>query len=278
MIGLPQVTDPATPGRRPRVDSAGDNFVVRHRWRLGGQVQGVGFRPAVFRWAQRFALTGFVRNEASDVVLELQGPGDRLDAFQRELLSHLPPLACIERQAVESLPPVLGEHDFQILDSQPQSAVEGQGRPGPQVEAVQLTVDTAVCDACLAEMASPADRRFEYPLINCMHCGPRYSMTLRVPYDRQNTSMAPFALCPTCAAEYANPADRRYHAQPVACAQCGSRLAITTPQGTEYRPSDDQVFEIAARLFAGEVIAIQGIGGFHLAVRATNPAAVARLR
>ena len=220
--------------------------------RVTGIVQGVGFRPFVYGLATDLRLAGHVGNDVNGVFIEVQGGA--VDSFLMRLVSQAPPLAVIEDVDVTELPPK-PETEFRIVDS-------GGTGSGP---VTSIPPDTAVCDDCLAEMRDPEDRRFGYPFIACTNCGPRYTMVTGLPYDRANTSMAAFPLCVDCAAEYTDPRSRRYHAQPTACAVCGPRLSMP-------------VAEVVAALQAGRIVAIKGIGGYHLACDATNPAAVARLR
>ena len=220
--------------------------------RVTGIVQGVGFRPFVYGLATDLRLAGHVGNDVNGVFIEVQGGA--VDSFLMRLVSQAPPLAVIEDVDVTEQPPK-PETEFRIVDS-------GGTGSGP---VTSIPPDTAVCDDCLAEMRDPEDRRFGYPFIACTNCGPRYTMVTGLPYDRANTSMAAFPLCVDCAAEYTDPRSRRYHAQPTACAVCGPRLSMP-------------VAEVVAALQAGRIVAIKGIGGYHLACDATNPAAVARLR
>ncbi|GAA6200880.1 carbamoyltransferase HypF [Aquicoccus sp. SU-CL01552] len=227
------------------------------RIRVRGQVQGVGFRPFVWQLARRFGLRGAVLNDPEGVLILAAGAG--LDAFEAALYAEAPPLARVD--AVESVAEDLPEaRDFTIAASQ------GAGAE------TRITPDAATCSDCLSEVRDPTDRRHSYAFANCTHCGPRFTILHRLPYDRAQTTMAPFTLCPECAAEYADPADRRFHAQPVACPACGPRLWIEPCAGT------DPISQAADRLRAGEVLAIKGLGGFHLACDARNAVAVALLR
>ncbi|MGQ9369989.1 carbamoyltransferase HypF [Azospirillum sp. ST 5-10] len=226
--------------------------VRRVRVRVRGQVQGVGFRPHVHALARRFALAGWVLNDAQGVLLEVQGTD--VAGFLAALRGEAPPLARIDSVESEAVPTLPGEAGFAIRHSAGGGAV-----------ATGVAPDAAVCPACLAELFDPADRRYRYAFLNCTHCGPRYTITRRLPYDRPQTSMAGFPLCPACAAEYADPADRRFHAQPTACPACGPRLS---------HPPE----AILAHLAAGRIVAVKGLGGFHLACDATRADAVARLR
>ena len=239
--------------------------VSRRRWRIGGRVQGVGFRPFVYRLAVETGLTGFVRNDAAGVVIEAQGPEDRLDEFAARLVRQRPALAEVKVADCQALPAQADEGAFVICRSDD----EGEA-------AAEVTIDTAVCAECLAEMFNPAERRYRYPLINCTNCGPRYSIIRRIPYDRPNTTMAGFGMCPQCAAEYADPLNRRFHAQPTACHRCGPRAALVDARG---RPMEGDPVEAAAdMLLRGQILAVKGLGGFHLAVRADREEPVRRLR
>jgi hydrogenase maturation protein HypF len=239
------------------------------RWRLTvrGVVQGVGFRPFVYRLAQQYRLSGHVGNDTAGVFIEVQGQPEQLAAFRAELLRQPPPLAQIDTHTCEAITPHPDERDFRILES--------GSRAGPTTA---VPADIATCPDCLRELHDPADRRYRYPFINCTHCGPRFTIIRSLPYDRPTTTMASFALCPACAREYHDPADRRFHAQPVACPVCGPHLSLVDAAGQTVAARDEALREAAARLAAGQVVAVKGIGGFHLACDATNPSAVATLR
>lgn len=234
------------------------------RIRVRGQVQGVGFRPFVYRLALELGLSGWVLNDADGVEIEAQGGEAALETLLSRLEKDAPNLAQVDE--VSALPAeVLPRLGFAILESR-----SGHAHTG-------ITPDAATCPACLADVLDPANRRYRYPFTNCTRCGPRYTITRRLPYDRPNTSMAGFALCPACRREYDDPLDRRFHAQPNACAVCGPRLALLEKDGQPIQ-SDDPIAETVSRLRAGQVLAIKGIGGFHLMCDARNAEAVARLR
>lgn len=250
---------------------------ARRRIAVQGIVQGVGFRPFVYRLAHELALVGSVCNEAVGVSIEIQGPGAALDDFVRRLHAELPPGARIQRADVAELEPRVDERAFVITSSR-----EGQGR------SVSIAPDRYLCAACLHEMNDPADRRYRYPFITCMHCGPRYTIAIELPYDRRRTTMAKFPLCDACRREYENPLDRRYHAEPIACPGCGPRVWLEqgadVPPETSGQPSESALCgeralgQARALLGAGKLLAVKGIGGFHLAVDARNRDAVTRLR
>ncbi len=233
---------------------------------VGGQVQGVGFRPFVYRLAAELNLTGWVVNDAGGVTVEVQGLPADVEQFPRRLRAELPPLAHIARCDAAEMETVAGDKSFDIRPSE-----------GGELADAQVTVDTAVCDDCLREMRDPADPRYGYPFINCTNCGPRYTIVSRIPYDRPNTTMADFAMCPLCAAEYADPSNRRFHAQPIACPECGPRVWLADSAG-EPIDCDDPIAAAAEMLEAGRIVAIKGLGGFHLACRADDQQAVLRLR
>jgi len=254
---LTQEPDPKS-GRR-------EGLLLREAITVRGVVQGVGFRPFVYRLAMEEGLAGFIGNDSGGVTIEVEGRADRIDSFRRRLQAEAPPLSRIDFVIAQSVPPK-EERNFLIVASES----SGQVSTG-------IPADAAACSDCLRELLDPKDRRFRYPFLNCTNCGPRFTITRRIPYDRPQTSMADFKMCPACQAEYDDPANRRFHAQPNACPICGPRAWLVTPDGAEIQ-SGDPVAETIDRLIAGEVIAIKGIGGFHLAVDATNESAVMRLR
>jgi hydrogenase maturation protein HypF len=237
------------------------------RIRVTGTVQGVGFRPFVYRSAVELGLAGSVANDSRGVTIDVQGLADDLDELQRRLLEEAPPLARIDTVAVEPLA-VSGERPgFHIVDSR------AEGAP-----AVAVSVDVATCDDCAAELVDPTDRRYRYPFINCTNCGPRYTIILSIPYDREATTMAVFPMCDDCRKEYEDPANRRFHAEPNACPVCGPHLRLLGPGGEVRAERDDALEEAAAALEEGGVVAVKGLGGYHLAVDAGQPEAVAELR
>ncbi|WP_073579020.1 carbamoyltransferase HypF, partial [Klebsiella pneumoniae] len=229
--------------------------------RIRGKVQGVGFRPFVWQLARAQARCGDVCNDGDGVLVRLVG-GD--DGFTAALADHCPPLARIDSTACIPYRWAATPQDFTIRES-------GAGRMR-----TQIVPDAATCPACLAEMNDPRARRYRYPFINCTHCGPRLTIIRAMPYDRPFTAMAPFPLCSPCEAEFRDPADRRFHAQPVACPDCGPRLEWRAEGET--LDGEAALQAAIARLAAGKIVAIKGIGGFHLACDAGNPAAVATLR
>jgi hydrogenase maturation protein HypF len=226
--------------------------VERRRIRVRGVVQGVGFRPFVYRLATRDRLAGFVLNDGEGVVVEVEGPERSLQAFAGALRSEAPPLARVDSVAAERIP-ALGESGFVVAESRP------AGRTA------LVPPDVATCDACLAELFDPRDRRYRYPFLNCTDCGPRFTIVTGVPYDRPATTMAGFALCADCRREYEDPGDRRFHAEPIACPACGPRLEVPLEEAVEV-------------ILAGGIVAVKGLGGYHLACDAGNEEAVARLR
>ena len=245
-----------------------DSRAVRVRARVLGRVQGVGFRPYVFRLAGDHALTGYVRNDERGVLLEVEGGPESVERFLARLANDAPPLARVDSIATERLEP-LGDPLFEIVAS------ERSGMPDAPV-----TPDTATCDACLAEVFDPADRRFRYPFINCTNCGPRFTIVTGVPYDRPATTMRGFQMCPACRAEYEDPVDRRFHAQPNACPQCGPAARLVDAAGEPITVPDagDAVHAAALSLRDGLIVAVKGIGGYHLACRADSERAVSALR
>ena len=222
----------------------------RLRLRVRGAVQGVGFRPHVYGLASRLGLSGFVRNDAEGVLIEIEGAG--ADQFVHALRLAPPPLARVDSLDVAELA-LSGGSDFVIAATEAGASL------------TRIGADVAVCEECLSELFDPKSRFYRYPLVNCTHCGPRYTLTRALPYDRAQTSMAPFAMCPDCARDYADPSNRRFHAEPIACRACGPKL-------------DAEIAAVADCLRAGGIVALKGLGGYHLICDARNEAAVARLR
>jgi hydrogenase maturation protein HypF len=239
---------------------------VRRGVRVSGTVQGVGFRPAICRFATRLSLTGFVRNDEEGVDIEIEGGAEAIARFVSELRGVAPRIARID--TVESTPlPPLGEQEFRIVES---------ARSGARVHA-SIPADLAPCDECLAELHDESDRRYRYPFINCTLCGPRFTIVRDVPYDRHATTMAPFTLCPECRREYDDPTDRRFHAEPNACPACGPQLAFVAP-GMRPAVGEAALARAVRMLNRGRIVALKGAGGFLLAVDATDEGAVSRLR
>ncbi len=236
---------------------------------INGIVQGVGFRPFVYGLAARYELNGWVRNTSEGVDIEVTGPEDILDQFISSLENEAPPLAQIDSLHFEEIP-IDNQESFQILHSQ---SVDGGFQP--------ISPDVSICGDCLRELFTPSDRRYRYPFINCTNCGPRFTIIKDIPYDRPKTTMAGFDLCPSCVTEYENPLDRRFHAQPVACPSCGPQVWLEYAGQDRKNPAaveDSAILETQQLLAAGKIVAIKGLGGFHLACDAGNSAAVQRLR
>jgi hydrogenase maturation protein HypF len=238
--------------------------LTRTRVRVEGIVQGVGFRPFVHALAGRLGLAGLVGNDAGGVFVEVEGAAETVERFLEALAAEAPPLAVIERVTATPLEPT-GAAGFAIAPS-----LAGGDRQ------TLVSPDTATCADCLRELADPADRRFRYPFINCTNCGPRFTIVRDVPYDRPATTMAGFEMCADCAREYGDPGDRRFHAQPVCCPACGPTLALLDRRGAA--AAGDPLAVAAARLRDGAVVAVKGLGGYHLAADAASEPAVAALR
>ena len=261
----------------------GGRPIARAAINITGIVQGVGFRPFVYRLAMDMGLTGWVRNSAEGVLIEACGTDERLAHFIRRIRHEAPPLAVIVSLEHQALPDDSSENDFTIRES---------SASGKNI--THVAPDAALCADCLRELFDPENRRFRHPFITCTNCGPRYSIITGIPYDRPNTTMASFQLCPDCQQEYNNPADRRFHAQPIACSACGPRIRLlrspsptlpllgrvydSSTQRGEVGRGDDAILQAIHLLKSGEILAIKGIGGYHLAVDACNGEAVGRLR
>jgi len=239
--------------------------VPRQSIQVEGIVQGVGFRPFVYQLATDHGLAGWVRNDARGVTIEVEGAAPALGGFARGLRQLHPPLAHLARITVTDIP-VTGERGFAIRSSETGASREAQVAP-----------DTYVCPDCLRELFDPEDRRYRYPFINCTNCGPRYTIITDLPYDRPYTTMADFTMCPACRAEYEDPKNRRFHAQPNACPDCGPRLELRNADGVVQRVADP-VARAVRLLEQGRIVAVKGVGGYHLAVDARNDAALEELR
>lgn len=234
---------------------------------VSGIVQGVGFRPFVYALAESLHLTGWVRNTSGGVQIALNGPPEALQAFLDALQHHPPPLARLDHIETLSVPPSSAER-FEIIASQP--------RPD---QFMPISPDRAICSDCRRELFDSSDRRYRYPFLNCTNCGPRFTIIRDIPYDRPNTTLTDFPLCPACQEEYHNPLDRRFHAQPIACPTCGPQLWFEAAGSGAILAQRENALQIARQwLHQGKILAVKGLGGFHLVCDATNPQAVANLR
>jgi hydrogenase maturation protein HypF len=238
---------------------------IRQHYKINGTVQGVGFRPFVYRLAHELTLSGWTRNTPSGVEIEVQGTAEVLVVFGQRLADELPPLASISSITFNSIP-LCDDSSFSIHPS-----------TGGTSD-IQVAPDSKLCADCLRELFDPTDRRYRYPFITCTNCGPRYSIITGIPYDRPKTTMAGFPLCPECLEEYHDPADRRFHAQPVACPVCGPVMTLLDATGVQLATGNDAILQAVQQLSAGNILAVKGIGGYHLAVDACNHDAVQRLR
>ena len=232
---------------------------------ITGQVQGVGFRPYIYRLAHYYQLTGWVKNTVGQVEIYVQGQSEQLTQFQQDLVRKAPPLA--QPHIFSCTPCTVDDKvtQFDILDSQADAEAN-----------IHVPPDYFICDECVTELHDPQDRRYRYPFINCTQCGPRYTLIQQLPYDRPNTSMADFPLCPECSQEYHNPADRRFHAQPLACPRCGPQLTYRNTQIET--TAENALSQAISALQAGKIVAVKGIGGYHLLCDANNDTAILRLR
>ncbi len=235
--------------------------------RVQGTVQGVGFRPFVYRLAHELEVVGWVLNDARGVTIEATAAPDILEQFQTAIASKAPPAAKVESVVVLKSRVGIESSGFVILESRDSTNIT-----------TLISPDLPVCQDCLLEMRDPSDRRYRYPFINCTNCGPRYSIIEALPYDRPKTTMKAFALCESCQTEYHDPLNWRFHAQPVACASCGPSLRYLSPEGTELAQGDAVIESAATALRAGLILAIKGLGGYHLACDARNKTAVTTLR
>jgi hydrogenase maturation protein HypF len=239
--------------------------IVRLKISVGGIVQGVGFRPFIYRLARERDLAGHVLNNPEGVEIEAEGRLDRISGFVKSIVDERPPQARIDTMSAHFMDTV-GDREFVIGKSDDASE-----------RTVLVSPDIATCEACLGELKKDSDRRFGYPFINCTNCGPRYTIIRDIPYDRRSTTMNVFEMCPECLAEYADPMNRRFHAEPNACWACGPRVALKDASGRSVE-CDDPIKAAQEALFKGKIVAVKGLGGFHLAVNATDEAAVMRLR
>lgn len=239
--------------------------IARRRLAVQGIIQGVGFRPFVYGLAHRMGLAGFVRNDSAGVTIEIEGAPGALDGFQHALRAEAPPLARIDAVEAQSIEP-LHAAGFLIVSSEVGA-----------LRRALVSPDMCICDDCLRELFDPADRRYRYPFINCTNCGPRFTIIEDVPYDRVKTTMRVFPMCQECRAEYDDPLNRRFHAQPNACPVCGPQVALVENTGARFACADP-IIEAARQLAAGAILAIKGIGGYHLACNALDARAVQRLR
>ena len=238
----------------------------RLRCHVRGAVQGVGFRPFVYRLARENGLTGWVRNTPDGVVLEVEGAPDDVRAFRIELSNRPPSRSRITGLETSALDP-MGYESFEILKSS-----------GSEATATIVLPDIATCPECLGELFDPGDRRYRYPFINCTNCGPRYSIIESLPYDRPNTVMRHFEMCPECSSEYHDPEDRRFHAQPNACSKCGPRLAMRDSEGRLLEEEDEALLAASNAILRGDIVAVRGLGGYQLVCDARSSSAVATLR
>ena len=237
---------------------------VRLRIAVTGRVQGVGFRPTVYRLARRAGMAGFVRNTGKGVIIEVEGPPEAADCFGRSLVEDVPPLARIDSIDSETID-LLDERDFRIFPSDDPGGTEAL-----------IPVDTATCEDCLEEMRDPSDRRYRYPFINCTNCGPRFTIIEGLPYDRPLTTMREFTMDKYCETQYGDPADRRFHAEPISCPGCGPTLSLLDDKGDRI---DGDPIEKAVRLIEqGMILAVKGLGGYHLACLATDVEVISALR
>jgi hydrogenase maturation protein HypF len=246
-------------------EQAVDDLVCRVRFEIEGAVQGVGFRPFVYRLAIGLGLTGYVVNSPAGVVIEAEGSGDSMAVFERELVAGAPAMAEVTSVTGRQLP-VQRDLSFHILKSR----VDGG-------KTAFVVADIATCSDCVADIREPTNRRYRYPFTNCTNCGPRYSIVLDIPYDRASTTMATFTMCPTCQAEYEDPANRRFHAQPNACSVCGPTLCFR--EGSQPDRNDHDALDAAETVIRdGGILALKGLGGYQLIVDARDEAAMSRLR
>ena len=239
---------------------------MRYRYKINGIVQGVGFRPSVYKIAKNLNLKGFVLNSGDGVIIEIEGKN--ASKFLNKLKNNLPPLAKIESLEEEILP-LANYKTFEIKESK------------NSLKTTSISPDKSICDECIKEMFDKNNRRYFYPFINCTNCGPRYTIIENIPYDRKNTSMKKFKMCEECYKEYTNPLDRRYHAEPISCYNCGPKLSVLESGNFKEISFDNEIEKIkfiANKIKEGKIVALKGLGGFHLMCDATNKEAVLELR
>jgi len=240
--------------------------LIHYKYSIEGIVQGVGFRPFVYTLALKYSLKGFVLNDSSGVKISLEGESNNIDIFEKELYSKLPPLARIDTLKKVAYP-LENFASFVITKSKDSSSKHSLVSP-----------DFAMCDECLSEMRDETNRRYNYFFTNCTNCGPRYSIVKTVPYDRPNTSMHPFTMCDECQKEYDNPLDRRYHAQPISCEKCGPTLSLKDISGSTISTNQDAILGLSELIKKGHIVAMKGMGGFHLICDASNDETLKTLR
>ena len=233
---------------------------------INGIVQGVGFRPFIYGLAKKNQLHGWVRNSASGVDIEISGNAIAVDIFIASITESAPPLAVIDSLESHDIAQTYRD-SFKIIPSQDKST-----------DFIPISPDVATCEQCKVELFDPKDRRYRYPFINCTNCGPRFTIIKEIPYDRPKTTMAEFKMCPDCKSEYEDPLDRRFHAQPVACPACGPQVWLENPSGVKTEDEKDAIKQARLLIKEGKILAIKGLGGFHLACDAANPKAVERMR
>ena len=242
------------------------DLIIGKQIHVNGIVQGVGFRPFVYELAIQNNLTGWVCNTSSGVDIEINGLPSGIENFLNKLQYSAPPLAIIDSIDVNDYP-ANGFLQFEIISSHSLSG-----------DFIPISPDVAICSDCRKELFNPVDRRFHYPFINCTNCGPRFSIIKNIPYDRPFTTMAGFEMCDACRTEYKNPIDRRFHAQPIACPKCGPHVSLLTPEGSVIGFGDEAIQISRQLLQNGKILAIKGLGGYHLACDAANPESIIAMR
>lgn len=235
--------------------------------KLTGAVQGVGFRPFVYNLAKRYGLRGFILNDGKGVIIEVEGEEKVIKDFILSIHNEKPRLANIFSQSVEFFEELKNYENFKILESNSNTEKN-----------VFILPDISTCDECLRELYDPSDRRYMYPFINCTNCGPRFSIIEKLPYDRENTTMKKFKMCPECEKEYTDPSNRRFHAQPNACPVCGPEISLYTKDKQLIAKSLEAIEILRSLILEGKIVAVKGIGGFHLVCDATDDTAVSTLR